>query len=96
MGLKELGKALDGWRVDILATDLSTEVIDRAKAGIYSQFEVQRGLPIHLPGEVFHASRRDLADRSGTARDGEIPAAQSAARFLPRSARSTSCSAATC
>ncbi len=48
MTLKEIAGALIGWRIDILATDLSGEVIDRAKAGVYSQFEVQRGLPIGL------------------------------------------------
>ncbi len=48
MGLKEMGASLAGWRVDILATDLSTEVLEKAKAGVYSQFEVQRGLPIQL------------------------------------------------
>jgi len=48
MCLKELGSAIAGWRIDILATDLSTEVLEKARAGIYSQFEVQRGLPIAL------------------------------------------------
>jgi chemotaxis protein methyltransferase CheR len=48
MCLKELAKDIAGWRIDLLATDLSTEVLEKAKAGIYSQFEVQRGLPIQL------------------------------------------------
>lgn len=48
MSLKEMGAALAGWRVEIVATDLSQEVLEKSKAGIYSQFEVQRGLPIQL------------------------------------------------
>lgn len=35
-----------GWTIDILGTDVSTSVIDRARSGTYSQFEVQRGLGI--------------------------------------------------
>jgi chemotaxis protein methyltransferase CheR len=46
--LKEMAEKIAGWRIDILATDLSREVIEKAEAGIYSQFEVQRGLPIHM------------------------------------------------
>jgi chemotaxis protein methyltransferase CheR len=36
-----------GWTIDILGTDVSTGCIDRARAGSYSQFEVQRGLGIN-------------------------------------------------
>jgi chemotaxis protein methyltransferase CheR len=35
-----------GWSIDILGTDVSGTVIDRARSGTYSQFEVQRGLGI--------------------------------------------------
>jgi chemotaxis protein methyltransferase CheR len=48
MCLKELGSTLAGWRIEILATDLSQAVLEKSKAGIFSQFEVQRGLPIQL------------------------------------------------
>jgi chemotaxis protein methyltransferase CheR len=36
-----------GWTVDVLGTDVSTSCIVRARAGSYSQFEVQRGLGIN-------------------------------------------------
>ena len=48
MCLKELGPMLAGWRVEIVATDLSHGVLDKSRAGLFSQFEVQRGLPIQL------------------------------------------------
>jgi chemotaxis protein methyltransferase CheR len=48
MCLKENAAALAGWRVEILATDLSHSVLEKSKAGIFSQFEVQRGLPIQM------------------------------------------------
>jgi chemotaxis protein methyltransferase CheR len=53
MSLKEMSAALSGWRVEIVASDLSQEVLEKSKAGIYSQFEVQRGLPIQLLVKYF-------------------------------------------
>ncbi len=36
--LKEAAAMLSGWRVEIIATDLSREVLERAKSGLFSQF----------------------------------------------------------
>lgn len=46
--LKEMASKLAGWRIEILGTDISGEVLEKAKTGLYSQFEVQRGLPIQM------------------------------------------------
>jgi chemotaxis protein methyltransferase CheR len=44
MILDEFGARLAGWRVEIIATDLSETALAKAKKAVYSQFEVQRGL----------------------------------------------------
>ncbi len=53
MSLKAMESEIAGWRIDLLATDLSSEVLEKARAGLYTQFEVQRGLPIALLVEHF-------------------------------------------
>ncbi|SDD91059.1 CheR family methyltransferase [Rhodospira trueperi] len=53
MLLKEEGAKLSGWRYDIVGTDISDEVLKKARAGAYSQFEVQRGMPMTLLVKYF-------------------------------------------
>lgn len=55
----EIAPALAGCRVEILGTDLSREVLRRAETARYSQFEVQRGLPITMLTKYF---RKDGSD----------------------------------
>jgi chemotaxis protein methyltransferase CheR len=43
-----------GWTVDIVASDINTEMVERANEGLYSQFEVMRGLPIQMLARHFH------------------------------------------
>ena len=49
MLMDEVGAGFPGVTLDICASDISERVLEKAQAGLYSQFEVQRGLPIsHL------------------------------------------------
>ncbi|MDH5722311.1 MAG: protein-glutamate O-methyltransferase CheR [Alphaproteobacteria bacterium] len=46
MILKEKSVEMPGWSFEITATDISHEILNQARTAQYSQFEVQRGLPI--------------------------------------------------
>src|SRR5579871_2342821 len=46
-----------GWTIDLIATDFSSEMIARAEAGLYSPYELQRGLTIRRL--VAHFDRED-------------------------------------
>jgi chemotaxis protein methyltransferase CheR len=46
--IKECGLQLGGWTVDFTATDLSEEVLARARKGVFNQLEVNRGLPMPM------------------------------------------------
>lgn len=49
MALKDIESKLKGWKIEILGTDISSQAIRKAATGDYTQFEVQRGLPVaHL------------------------------------------------
>jgi len=56
MLFNELGAKVDGWRLEIVATDISKGILDKARAAEYSQFEVQRGLPITMLVKYFEQS----------------------------------------
>jgi chemotaxis protein methyltransferase CheR len=53
MLLQRLLATHPGWSAQLLATDLKQEVLDRTRAGRYSQLEVNRGLPVGLLVEHF-------------------------------------------
>jgi len=53
MVIKEMSAQLAGWRIELVGTDISQQVLEKSKSGIYTQFEVQRGLPIQLLVKYF-------------------------------------------
>ncbi len=53
MCLDDMKHLLQGYTVDILATDISPTALGRAREARYSQFEVQRGLPVRRLVDCF-------------------------------------------
>lgn len=59
MSFAERPDLWDGWLIDILGTDVSKAAIERSKGGIYSQFEIQRGLPVRQMLRWFESRQED-------------------------------------
>ncbi len=53
MTLMEQQAKLAGWSYEIIGTDISRDILAKAEKGVYSQFEVQRGMPITLLVKYF-------------------------------------------
>jgi chemotaxis protein methyltransferase CheR len=53
MEISEMQAKLAGWNIDILASDISNDILAKAVEGIYSQFEVQRGLAVKMLVKYF-------------------------------------------
>jgi chemotaxis protein methyltransferase CheR len=48
MLLEDVLATRPGWQASLLATDISQEMLDRTRAGVYTQLEVNRGLPVAM------------------------------------------------
>ena len=51
--------ALAGWTLEIVGTDYSPKVVERARDGLYNHFEVQRGLPIQYLMKYFEQAENN-------------------------------------
>lgn len=56
IALQEMGARLAGWQIEILATDMSVSILKKAESGLYSDFEVKRGLSPERLARWFTAS----------------------------------------
>jgi chemotaxis protein methyltransferase CheR len=59
MLIRESFPSLLDWRLSLLGTDVSEAILDRARAGVYTQLEVNRGLPAVLLAKYFQQAGRD-------------------------------------
>ena len=59
MLVKDNFPQLAGWNVKIIASDISVPVLERARSGVYSQLEVNRGLPVTMLVKYFEQIGRE-------------------------------------
>ncbi|MCA9041317.1 MAG: protein-glutamate O-methyltransferase CheR [Planctomycetaceae bacterium] len=46
------------WHVEMMITDISQQALNRGKVGVYTQFEIQRGLPVKLLMKYFEQNAK--------------------------------------
>lgn len=59
MSFSENSEKWRGWNIQIIATDVSASALAQARAGRYSQFEIQRGLPVMQMLRYFEQNGED-------------------------------------
>lgn len=58
MILEDLKTKMPGWSYEIIATDIDHKILEQAKKAEYTQFEVQRGLPIQMLMNYFEQDEK--------------------------------------
>jgi chemotaxis protein methyltransferase CheR len=61
--LREFFPMLAGWEIRIEGTDISAEVVERARKGVYHRIEMNRGLPARLAARYFDRVGEDWVAR---------------------------------
>jgi hypothetical protein len=78
-----------GAKFEFFGSDLSERCLEKAQSGLYTQFEIQRGLPIRHAGQALREPGRHLGDLAAHSPDGALEADQPAGRPVDPWAGST-------
>lgn len=62
--IKEHFPELLGWKLRFVASDISNAILAKAKSGVYSQVEVNRGLPVKYLVKYFEKNGQDWCVKS--------------------------------
>ena len=92
----EMAGDVAGWRIDLIATDLSNGVLEKGAPGNLQPVRSAARAADSAADQVFQPGRRHVADRARNSRHGQIPVSSICCPISPISARSISSSAATC
>ena len=80
MILDQLSNQFEGWLFEIVATDISQEMVARAKSGEFTDFEVNRGLPANYRNSYFREKNGKWVISPRASRQNRFSRLQSARR----------------